>query len=119
MEEWDYNELREYVCEVFTDSVDDGLNSLQAGGRCLYEFANVIEEGETERSVFYLSLLELQLKNGMISSRVYDVAKNIIDNFAVEQYASELNSEEILDLMELVNLLKNNILKIEACIIGE
>lgn len=52
MQEWDYNELREYIDEVFNNSINDGLNILQAGGRCLYEFANVIEEGETEKTIF-------------------------------------------------------------------
>lgn len=32
MEEWDYKELKEYVSEVFNNSINDGLDALQSGG---------------------------------------------------------------------------------------
>lgn len=42
LKEWEFNELTEYVAEVFNHSIDDGLKAVQAGGRCLYEVVDKI-----------------------------------------------------------------------------
>lgn len=102
MEEWDYKELKEYVSEVFNNSLNDGLNALQAGGRCLYEFANVIEEGETEKTIFYISLAHLQIEKGVLSQRIYDEVKSITNDFDIDKFASELGLDDAQDLSELV-----------------
>lgn len=54
MQEWNYNELKEHIDEIFETSINDGLNALQAGGRCLYELLNVIEDGYMEKTIIYM-----------------------------------------------------------------
>ncbi|MCP3780902.1 MULTISPECIES: Imm3 family immunity protein [unclassified Paenibacillus] len=102
MQEWDYNELSEYVNEVFSNSISDGLNALQAGGRCLYEFANVIEEGETEKIIFYITLAFLQIEKGVLSQRIYDEVKSITREFDIDKFVSELGFDDAKDLSKRV-----------------
>ncbi|MED4461277.1 Imm3 family immunity protein [Metabacillus fastidiosus] len=106
MEEWDYKELKEYVSEVFTNSINDGLDALQSGGRCLYEFANVIEEGETEKAIFYISLAHLQIEKGILSQRIFDEVKSITKDFNIDKFISELGLEDAQDLSELLRIVE-------------
>ncbi|WMT42233.1 Imm3 family immunity protein [Paenibacillus sp. D2_2] len=106
MQEWEYNELIEYVDEVFSNSINDGLDALQAGGRCMYEFANVIEEGATEKTIFYISLARLQINNGVLSVRIYEEVGNIIKTFDVDNFVDELGLDDAKDLGLRIDSLK-------------
>jgi|GEM_PF-3518285 len=114
MEEWAYNELIEYVEKVFRNSVNDGLNALQAGGRCLYEFANVLEEGETEKTIFYISLAHLQIGNGVISARIYEQVNDIVKVFDIDNFVEELGLDDAKDLSLRVESLKTKIQSVEV-----
>jgi hypothetical protein len=114
MEEWNYTELREYISEVFNNSINDGLNALQAGGRCLYEFANVIEEGEIEKVIFYVSLANLQINKEIISQRIYDVVKNIIRDFETDKFVNELELDDAEDLSRLVQEIEVKLYSVEV-----
>ncbi|WP_422659851.1 Imm3 family immunity protein [Paenibacillus sp. EC2-1] len=109
MEEWDYNELIEYVSEVFDNSIDDGLNALQAGGRCLYEFANVIEEGDTEKTIFYISVAHLQMNSGVLSARIYEEVNNIVKSFDIDNFVDVLGTNDAKDLSLRIESLKTKI----------
>ncbi|WP_232696681.1 Imm3 family immunity protein [Brevibacillus daliensis] len=114
MQEWGYNELIEYVEEVFSNSVNDGLNALQAGGRCLYEFANVIEEGETEKTIFYIFLALLQIDKGILSARIYEEVQNIIKVFDIDNFVGELGVDDAKDLSLRIESLKTKIKSVEV-----
>lgn len=106
MKDWSYTELSEYIREVFNNSISDGLNTLQAGGRCLYELSNVIEEGEVEKIIFYACLVDLQINKGVVSQRIFDEVHNIIKDFNIDKFANELTMEDIEDLSRLVQKVK-------------
>ncbi|OKP76545.1 hypothetical protein A3844_30205 [Paenibacillus helianthi] len=114
MEEWGYKELREYVGEVFSNSINDGLNALEAGGRCLYEFANVIEEGDTEKTIFYISVANLQINSGILSSRIYEVVDNIIKSFDFDTIVDELGITDAKDLSLRIESLKTKMQSVEV-----
>ena len=116
MKEWKLDELYEYIEEVFNKSLNDGLNGLQAGGRCLYEFSNVIEDGETEKQVVYATIATLQIKYGVISQRISEEVSNIIDTFDKTNIKKELelNLDEIGEFTTLIKNLKINIKTVEA-----
>lgn len=113
MQEWEYNELIEYVCEVFSQSITDGLNVLQAGGRCLYEFANIIEEGETEKIIFYISLAHLQADKGILSARIYEEVDNIFNIYDVDKFVGELGLDDATDLNLRIESLKTKLQGVE------
>ncbi|MFC6652221.1 MULTISPECIES: Imm3 family immunity protein [Paenibacillus] len=106
MKVWSYKEFSEYIREVFNTSISDGLNTLQAGGRCLYELSNAIEEGEVEKIIFYVCLADLQIDKGVVSQRILDEVKNIIKDFNIDKFANELEKEDIEDLSRLVQKVK-------------
>lgn len=114
MQEWDYNELTEYINEVFENSMTDGLNALQAGGRCLYEFANVIEQGETEKTIFYVTLARLQIEKGVLSQRIYNEVRSIVKNFDISNFVSELGFDDAMDLSESVKKVEVKLHSIEV-----
>ncbi|TVX94893.1 Imm3 family immunity protein [Cohnella terricola] len=114
MQEWDYNELTEYVEEVFCNSINDGLNALQAGGRCLNEFANVIEEGETEKTIFYISLAHLQIGKGILSVRIYEQVDDIIKVFDINNFVDELGLNYAKDLSLRIESLKTKMQSVEV-----
>ncbi len=114
MQEWEYSELIEYVDEVFNNSINDGLNALQAGGRCLYEFANVIEEGETEKTIFYISLAYLQIDKGVLSARIYEEVDNIIKVFDIDNFVDELGLDDAKDLSRRIESLKTKMQSAEV-----
>lgn len=114
MQKWGYNDLIEYIEEVFSNSVNDGLNALQAGGRCLYEFTNVIEEGETEKTIFYICLAHLQIGNGILSARIYEQVDNIFKVFDIDNFVEELGLDDAKDLSLRVESLKLKIQSIEV-----
>ncbi|MEK3876428.1 Imm3 family immunity protein [Paenibacillus sp. FSL M7-0420] len=109
MKEWNYTELSEYIREVFNNSISDGLNTLQAGGRCLYELSNVIEEGEVEKIIFYVCLADLQIDKGVVSQRILDEVNNIIKDFNIDKFANELETEDIEDLSRLAHKVKGKL----------
>ncbi|MDP4099120.1 Imm3 family immunity protein [Paenibacillus sp. P96] len=113
MQDWEYNELVEHVDEVFNNSIKDGLNALQAGGRCLYEFANVIEEGETEKTIFYINLALLQMDRGVLSTRVYEEIGSIVETFDIDKFVSELSLDDAMDLSERIQSVKTKLPSIE------
>ncbi len=102
MQDWDYNELTEYIVEVFENSINDGLNALQAGGRCLYEFANVIEDGSTEKTIVYVTLASLQIEKEVLSQRVYEEIKIITNSFELSNFVNELGFDDANALNEQV-----------------
>ncbi|OMF94216.1 Imm3 family immunity protein [Paenibacillus sp. FSL R7-0337] len=114
MKEWEYNELTEYVAEVFTNSIADGLNNLQAGGRCLYEFAKVIEEGDTEKTIFYVSVADLQINSGILSSQIYEVVDEIIKSFDFDNFVDELGITDAKDLSLRIDSLKTRVQSVEV-----
>lgn len=114
MQEWDYNELTEYINEVFENSMTDGLNALQAGGRCLYEFSNVIEEGETEKTIFYVTLARLQMEKGVVSQQIYDKVINITKYFDINNFVSELGFDDAMDLSKCVKTVEAKLHSIEV-----
>jgi hypothetical protein len=109
MQDWEYNELIEYVEEVFNNSINDGLNALQAGGRCLYEFANVIEEGETEKTIFYICLAYLQIDKGMLSSRIYEAVDSIVQAYEIGIFVNELGLDDAKNLSERIESVKTKL----------
>lgn len=114
MKEWEYNELTKYVAKVFTNSIDDGLNPLQAGGRCLYEFANVIEEGDTEKTIFYIIVANLQINSGILFSRIYEVVDKIIKSFDFDNFVDELGITDAKDLSLRIDSLKTKMQSVEV-----
>jgi hypothetical protein len=113
MQDWEYNELIEYVDEVFNNSINDGLNALQAGGRCLYEFANVIEEGDTEKTIFYICLAHLQIDKGVLSSRIYEVVDSIVQAYDIDRFVNELGFDDAKDLSERIESVKTKLKTVE------
>ena len=113
MEEWCYKELREYVAEVFNNSINDGLDALQAGGRCLYELANVIEEGKTEKAIFYASLAYLQIEKGVLSQRILNEVKSIIKDFNKDKFVNELGLDDAQNLSEVLQAVEATLHSVE------
>lgn len=111
MKEWEFDELHEYIEEVFEKSLNDGLNALQAGGRCIYEFSNVIEDGETEKQVVYATIAILEIKYGVLSQRIFEEVSKIIYAFSQNNIREklELDLGEIDKFNKLINNLKANI----------
>ncbi|WP_459480007.1 Imm3 family immunity protein [Clostridium saccharoperbutylacetonicum] len=111
MKEWEFDELHEYIEEVFAKSLNDGLNELQAGGRCIYEFSNVIEDGETERQVVYATIATLEIKYGVLSQHIFEEVSKIIYAFSNTNIGEklELDLDEIYKFNKLINNLKANI----------
>jgi hypothetical protein len=114
MKEWEFEELHEYIEEVFDKSLKDGLTALEAGGRCLYEFANVIEEGEAEREIFYVTLALLQIKKGGISRHILEEVTKIVDTFNASKLESELEKEDITKFVKFVDELRVTIPKFNS-----
>ncbi|SFD49731.1 Imm3 family immunity protein [Clostridium uliginosum] len=110
MKEWEFDELYEYIEEVFNKSLNDGLNELQAGGRCLYEFANVIEDGETEKQIVYTTIATLEIKYGVLSQRIFEEVSRIIDTFRETNIREELDLDlgEIDKFTNIINNLRVN-----------
>jgi hypothetical protein len=104
MKEWEFDELYEYIEEVFEKSLNDGLNELQAGGRCIYEFSNVIEDGQTEKQVVYATIATL-------SQHIFEEVSKIIYAFRNTNIGEklELDLDEIDKFNNLINNLKANI----------
>ncbi|MED4533999.1 hypothetical protein ABET51_04865 [Metabacillus fastidiosus] len=67
----------------------------------MYEFTNVIEEGETEKAIFYISLAHLQIEKGVLSQRIFDEVKSSTKDFDIDKFISELGLEAAQDLSEL------------------
>lgn len=111
MKEWEFDELHEYIEEVFDKSLNDGLNALQSGGRCLYEFSNVIEDGETEKQVVYATIATLEIKYGVLSQHIFEEVSKIIDAFSKSNIGEklELDLGETDKFNKLINNLKVNI----------
>lgn len=114
MKDWEYSELTEYVAEVFNNSINDGLNALQAGGRCLYEFANVIEEGDTEKTIFYINVAHLQINSGILSTRIYEVVDNIVKSFDCDNFVDELGITDAKDLSLRIESIKTMMQSVEV-----
>lgn len=114
MKDWEYSELTEYVAEVFNNSIKDGLNALQAGGRCLYEFANVIEEGDTEKIIFYINVALLQINSGILSTRIYEVVDNIVKSFDLDNIVDELGITDAKDLSLRIESIKTMMQSVEV-----
>lgn len=111
MKEWEFDELHEYIEEVFDKSLNDGLNALQAGGRCIYEFSNLVEDGETEKQVVYATIASLEIKYGVLSQHIFEEVSNIIHAFSKNNIEGklELDLGEIDKFNKLINNLKINI----------
>ncbi|WP_133305021.1 hypothetical protein [Paenibacillus pinisoli] len=76
--------------------------------------ANVIEEGETEKTIFYISLAHLQINNGIISARIHEQIKNIIKVFDIDNFVEELGLDDAKDLSRRVESLEIEIQNVEV-----
>lgn len=113
MQEWEYDELKEYIEEVFNNSINDGLTVLQAGGRCLYEFSNVVDEGELEKIVFYMNLAHLQIEHGVLSQRIYEEVATIMKDFDPSNFANGLDMDDAHHFNELVKDVQAKLARVE------
>ncbi|OKP83020.1 hypothetical protein A3842_00675 [Paenibacillus sp. P3E] len=80
----------------------------------MYEFTNVIEEGDTEKMIFYISVANLQINSGILSSRIYEVVDNIIKSFDFDTIVDELGITDAKDLILRIESLKTKMQSVEV-----
>jgi len=95
MDNWSYEELKEYIHEDIAEFMVDGLNIRQVSSRVQVEYKNSIGNNQVEKAIIYLVLCDEGIKNELLREDIKIDTINLLDHIDNDLLSKELLPSEL------------------------